>query len=381
MLRPLTRRQLGGILVLGLLPGCGSPAPQHPAHPARPAPLPADRIDPALSVHRLELPRPGAGPHDPGLWVVLTRQAAGRLPVVVYLPGLGQDAEAGQRWAAAWAAAGYAVVSVQPLDADAQAWRSELARSGEFQELGRRHTGEAMRRERLAALRALVTRLQGLPVPPWSDLDWTRSAVAGYETGALTALDLARSAVDAGWQPQAAIALSPWPDEPSPPLHAPLLCISSDQDGDPLGLVARPTERRRGFAKLEGAAAYWLSLHGVSHAGLAGTRPPEPFEAQDQRHADTRSGGFTRRGGSLGSGGDGAYLPGQRGGGAGGGLRSGSATEASRADLREAWRLSVAFLDAQLRASPAAQDALHQGAEAGKGVWLQSASSPRKPPL
>lgn len=91
-----------------------------------------------------------------GRRVTLTRSAgaSGPLPVVVYLPGIGQGSDAGQRWAAAWAQAGYAVLAVQPLEEDAAAWRSSLARSGEFRELGQLHYGDAMRAERLAALRA-----------------------------------------------------------------------------------------------------------------------------------------------------------------------------------------------------------------------------------
>ena len=53
-------------------------------------------------------------------------QDAAVVPVVVYLPGLGQSAAAGATWRAAWASAGYAVLAVQPLDDDALAWTSAM---------------------------------------------------------------------------------------------------------------------------------------------------------------------------------------------------------------------------------------------------------------
>ena len=49
---------------------------------------------------------------------------AGALPVVIYLPALGETRSAGEPWRSAWAQAGYAVLSVQPLGEDAKAWSS-----------------------------------------------------------------------------------------------------------------------------------------------------------------------------------------------------------------------------------------------------------------
>jgi hypothetical protein len=69
--------------------------------------------------------------------VVAEPSATGSLPVIVYLPGLGETSSAGVHWRTAWATAGYAVVSVQLLDDDATAWSSELARAGDFKALGR----------------------------------------------------------------------------------------------------------------------------------------------------------------------------------------------------------------------------------------------------
>lgn len=360
------RLALCGLLAfLALLSACASAPERH-----RPAPPPPDRTDPLMTTTRHELQRPGVaaaeGPHEARLSLLLRRTGGGRHPVIVYLPGLGQDLDGGGRWAAAWASSGYAVVTLQPLDADADAWRSELARAGEFTLLGQRHFGEPLRSQRLAALQDAVAQLRAQRAPPWTDLDWDHAALAGYETGAQTALDAAQTP-NAAWQPRAVIAISPLPDAPRPALLAPALLISSDADGDPLGLVPRPVERRRAFEQLVGSEPrYWLALHGATHAGLAGTLPLEAIATQDQRKADAAArapGGNGRRGT------EGARPPGQLG--AVGGFRSGSASEAARADLREAWRLSVAFLDAHLRGDAGARERLEDGAEAGKGSWLR----------
>jgi len=273
--------------------------------------------------------------------VGLTRsQAAGSpLPVVVYLPGLGQDAEAGQRWAAAWAQAGYAVLTVQPLEYDAAAWRSPLARSGEFRALGERHYGTAQRAERLAALRGLLAALQASPTVGGLTLDWDRAAVAGYETGAQTALDLGSDA--SAWQPRALIAISPPPMEA--PGGTPALLITSDTDGDALGLVREPAERRRAFEQRAPGSAWLLTPPGLSHAALSGTLPPEGWHAQDQHRGRNMAAPMPTQ-----PRGQGATGP---AGGAPRGPRSGSATEAAMADLQEAMQLSTAFLDAQLRSA------------------------------
>jgi len=51
-------------------------------------------------------------------------------PLVIYLPGLGQSSEAGELWRTAWSSAGYAVLSVQLLEADERACR-RLSRAAE----------------------------------------------------------------------------------------------------------------------------------------------------------------------------------------------------------------------------------------------------------
>ncbi|MEO6278384.1 hypothetical protein [Roseateles sp.] len=280
-----------------------------------------------------------------GRRVTVTRSAGAPAtsPVVVYLPGLGQESDAGQRWATVWAQGGYTVLAVQPLEADASAWRSELSRTGEFRELGLLHYGDALRGDRLAALRRLLPALRAAQPA----LDWAHAALAGYETGAQTALD-ARG--DAGWQ--AVIAVSP-PAMQAPSVGAATLLVTSDVDADPLGLLHRPTERRQAFDALAPGSGWLLNLGGVPHAALAGTLAPEGWHEQDQHHTRA-AGGMAGRGRGQGEGGG----PQGPAGGGRRGPRSGSATEAAQIDVGEGFRLSRAFLDAQLRGAAMPASAL-----------------------
>lgn len=328
-------------LPLALAACAGDPSGHQASHPRR-EPRPDPQADVPLQTQSFEVA---------GRPIRLVRKAAAptQTPtaMVVYLPGLGEGTEAGQRWQAAWAAAGYWVLTIQPVQADAEAWRSPLARSGEFQELGRLHHGEAAQRERLVALQRLLASLRQSANPPWSGLDWSQTVLAGYDIGAQTVLDWP---ADSEWQPRALIAISPPPMTPTASL--PTLLITSDQDGDPLGLIARPAERRRSFEAMAPGRAWLLQLDNVSHAGLAGNRVSEAWAAQDQHRGGMGPGQGSGSGGAgRGRGGADGMAGGQRGPGAGTahGPRSGSATEAAQADLGEGLRSSAAFLDAMLR--------------------------------
>ena len=140
------------------------------------------------------------------------------------------------------------------------------------------------------------------------------------------------------------VAIIPPPME-APAATPPALVVTSDTDGDALGLVRQPAQRRRAFETLRPGTGWLLALPATSHAALAGTLAPEGSATQDQHHGGESMGGMGRQRGGLGGGQGGAHGP---AGGAPRGPRSGSATEAAQADLQEALRLSTAFLDARL---------------------------------
>ena len=150
------------------------------------------------------------------------------------------------------------------------------------------------------------------------------------------------------------LAISP-PPQGASAATPPLLLITSDIDGDPLGRVSRPAERRRAFDTQRAGAGWLLTLPALSHAALSGTLAPEGWDAQD-RHRSVAPLIVPR----AGPGPDGGRVAWEPAGGGPRGPRSGSATEAAQADLNEAMRLSAAFLNAQLRGAAMPASALLQ---------------------
>ncbi|SFR99845.1 hypothetical protein SAMN05428960_4629 [Mitsuaria sp. PDC51] len=220
-------------------------------------------------------------------------------PVVLYLPGLGESENAGLVWRRAWAAAGYAVLSLQPLDDDAMAWSSDLARSAEFTELGRRHYADAQMRRRLARLDELLAEAQRLGrqgEAPWRGLDWSRTAVAGYELGAQLALALAGERQTDGAllalktvRPVAAIVISPQLfATPDPARYrevaVPVLGLTGPDDSDVLQLVRDLAWRQAPFAAMPPGRGWLLSANEVRHAAFGGNEPrPEDAERERKR--------------------------------------------------------------------------------------------------
>jgi len=302
---------------------------------------------------------------------------------VVYLPGLGESSDSGQKWRGAWSAAGYAVLSVQALDEDARAWASDLARTGEFRALGRERFSAAATARRVQTIVELLDEAQrraaaGEPGGP--RVDWSRVAVAGFDLGAAAAMVLAGERVPGteAWvgrrSIRAAIALSPhasiangafdtrWRD-----IRLPVLSVTSDSDGDALGLVDSVALRQAPFEHMQGPDKYLLALQGVSHAALAGNgAAADAHAAADARRtadAPARTDG------------DGNHRHGGRGKGAGDAgkpARAAPATEGRPAQLPDAGALplrviaaqdvSTAFLDAYVKDDPLAREWLARDA-------------------
>lgn len=227
--------------------------------------------------------------------VVSLPDGTGAAPLVIYLPGLGESSEAGELWRTAWSSAGYAVLSVQLLAADERAWSSALARGGEFRKLALDRFGAPAMRQRLRLLADVVTEgerrsLQGEPA--WKRIDWNRVAIAGYDVGAYAAMVAAGEqlvGVEDHPSPlkiRAAIALSPFANPAADSIDSryrdiriPVLSVTSNADGDPLGLTDGSAQRTMPFDRMRGSDKYLLTLRDVSHARLAGSvsaTTPEP---------------------------------------------------------------------------------------------------------
>ncbi|OWQ92103.1 hypothetical protein CDN99_07050 [Roseateles aquatilis] len=317
------------------------------------------------------------------LSVAMAGSGATPRPVVLYLPGLGESETAGLRWRRAWAGAGYAVLSLQPLDEDATAWSSDLARAAEFTELGRRHYAEAEMRKRLARLDELLAEAQRLGrqgEAPWRSLDWSRTVVAGFELGAQSAMALAGERQADGTllalktvRPLAAIVISPQViadlktdrAERYRDIAMPVLSITGPGDADLLGQVRDTRWREAPFQAMPPDRRWLLSVAEVSHTALAGNepRPEEEHKANQRgRAADSDQG------------------QGRRGGGRGGRAQEGATRMApvpAVPDYRRlheqqlgviaAQQVSVAFLDVQLKQSPQARAWLAGPAQAWMG--------------
>jgi len=231
-----------------------------------------------------------------------------RAPLVVYLPGLGEDEQAGARWTAAWAQAGYAVLSIQPLAEDAEAWNSEQALSGDFETVARRGFSNASMRRRLQALDAalsLLARRAAAGDALLAKVDLSRVAVAGFDVGAYAAMVIAGERLDGGERPalsvpvRAVIVLSPYAvgsvklhGERYAGISGPLMHVTGPRDTDVLGLVASADLRSEPFELLPPGDKYLLSLSQGSHDVIGGADPsPKIARASTARSPRSFAGG------------------------------------------------------------------------------------------
>ncbi len=289
-----------------------------------------------------------------------------KLPLLVYLPGLGESAQAGAHWRYAWARAGYAVLSLQTLAADANAWSSDLARQADFKALALQHQQPGLLPARLRVLDGAIHEARQRAANDdglWSRVDLDRIAVIGYDLGAATALAWAAGAgpLESG-QARAVILLSPSGlTPPVLPPSFPVLVINSRRAADLTGLLDSAAERNRFFEQLPANAnKYLLLLNSPSHAALAGAA------GMAESPSEPSGRGGTRR--SMGN------AP-------GGGPSNAVMREAPAPGLLDrgnqeagvaASHISIAFLDAHLRAKSAASSWLHQSAAgwlAGLADW------------
>ena len=316
-------------------------------------------------------------------------------PLVIYLPGMGEPAAAGERWRNAWASAGYVVLSIQPLLEDATAWQSDLARDGDFKTLGRqRYAGTAMS-QRVRVLAEIVgeARRRGAAgEAPWQAIDWNRVAIAGFDLGAYTAMTVAgehvRDADDASGRLSvaAAIALSPYAsasagsmDTRYKDMHAPVLSMTSDVDSDVLGLVESASLRDAPFERMAGPDKYLLSLRGLPHADFSGTPAAPQAGGGSSKHAQASGSDEGNNGGQRGR----ARKQRNSGDSAGQDVDRGHRDDedgerlsptAAQLRLVAVQNVSTAFLDAYLKGQPAAREWLAGGASR----WLDESGELRR---
>jgi len=345
----------------------------------------------------------------------LAPEQAEGAPLILYLPGLGEGSRGGVQWRRAWAEAGYAVLSVQPQQYGRAIYSSPEAQAGVFRPLARRSFAEPALAARIAVLDQVLAELRRRAQggePSLAGVDWQTLVVAGFDLGAQTAAALAgertgEAAASPGWQPKAAILLSPYVAEESGigrfgHISTPLLALTGPRDEDPFGWVDPPGRRQLLWQGLRVSGSYQLIATEASHRLLGGSfdNLPDPGGPEAGAPPPDRSGGGA--GGAPGGGGGGGAPPGGSGpGGAGGGGRGGPGGAGSgggkgggsgggsrlghgqgmeeRVDPRQMARLlslSLAFLDARVRDAAAARQWLEQDA----AHWLEASGRLERKP-
>ncbi|WP_349571661.1 alpha/beta hydrolase [Azotobacter salinestris] len=303
-------------------------------------------------------------------------------PLILYLPGLGEGSRGGAQWRRAWAEAGYAVLSVQPQQYGRAIYSSPEAQAGVFRSLAQKSFADKALAARIAVLEQVLAELRSRAQagePSLAGVDWQTLAVAGFDLGAQTAAALAGEraageAVRPGWQPKAAILLSPYvagegEDGRFGRIGTPLLALTGPRDEDPFGWVEPPSRRQRLWQELQVPGSYQLIAGEASHRLLSGSfeeiSGPGGGREGGRPPGDRPKGGGGAGGpGAGGPGGGGSESggrsgrPGGKGGDPGGGGRLGHGQgPEERADPRQMaslLSLSLAFLDARVRdAAPA----------------------------
>lgn len=319
-------------------------------------------------------------------------------PLVIYLPGLGEPVDAGEKWRNSWAQAGYAVASMQTVGS-AGLWSTSAGRNGDFKRAASEQFAVKslnIRLERLNFVLREIARRAQAGDSAYDRIDTGRVAVAGFDLGAQTALAVAGEKhpgmADLPAMPglRAAIALSPQAIlarggfvERFGAIHLPTLTVTGTEDGDPYGLVDSPHTRQAPFNYMPPGDKYLLVIEDGTHLLLAGAGGPVAPPGEDANSAPREfPPGGGRRGppggmgrSNFGGGPDGMGGSGGRGGPGGddgpGGMgrpqpdRAAFQRFAAKALLRQIViieRISVAFLDATVKDDPVAREWLARDA-------------------
>ncbi len=240
-------------------------------------------------------------------------------PLLVYLPGLGESSSSGAVWRRAWAQAGYAVLSVQPMELTQRIWASPLAREGDFRMLAEKEFSAASAVHRIESLKFALDELRRRARagdPLYRSADLTRIVLAGFDLGAqtvsLVASEPPGSQTAAGQSAlRAMITLSPVPRRTDGVRTTrfgsgslPVLSITGTEDADPLGLIDAPALRQAPWHAMPPGDKYLLVLAGGTHAMLAGDGLFDPYSRQTAGGESGGAGRKQRRGGRRRGGGN-----------------------------------------------------------------------------
>ena len=281
---------------------------------------------------------------------MLSPVAPGNYPLIVYLPGLGETAEAGKLWREAWAKAGYAVFSVQPTTlgealkgtpkvapAKSSSWFSKDydntaalndVRNSDLRYVGHQYFSQEQLSSRinhvLWAYAQLKQRNQSR-LGLFARADLSKVIIAGYDIGAQTTAAMIGETYDialpstADFRPLAAILLSPTVNMALGDISTryqhisiPMLAVTGAEDEDP-SAISTPFARTAIWEYAPPGNKCLLVLKKGNHSLLSGNNlnqnqdpksNQESTEVPESSHSRTRFshnyGGGNSRGGSHG---------------------------------------------------------------------------------
>lgn len=213
---------------------------------------------------------------------LLVPEGGNNLPVILYLPGLGEGANAGELWRQTWADAGYAVLSLQATRDNASIYNTSNARDGAFRTIAANAFAPAPAANRVEQIERIVNearRRSQAGEPGFAALDMHKLVVAGFDLGAQTAAALSGErapgqprAVD--WKPLATLLLSPYvpggvDERRFAQIDTPVLAITGPLDEDPFSWIASAQQRYSLFSGLT-HGGYQLKLNDATHTVLSG---------------------------------------------------------------------------------------------------------------
>jgi dienelactone hydrolase len=334
--------------------------------------------------------------------VWLRPQVPGPHPLVVYMPGAGQDAKAFASWRQALAEAGYVVLSWQPLPDDDRLPYTPGEQRGDLKPwASQRFASDLMQRraQLLGQLMAELPKAQASGDVLLKGVDLAHVALAGYELGAYTTMLMAGEQLPGVNDVpqvsfQAYVVISPFAsfeqgrfDTRYKDVKGPMLTITSEADTDPFKMVAAAYLRTAPFGGMPAGDKVMLMMHQADHGSLGGREGLDAIMADEGegppggagpgKGSGGRSGGGSPGGGMPSGGGPGGGMGGGQGGpgggpggdsGAGGGMKAGAGVSPTMRAMQQVALgvSSVAFLDAYLQADPLARNWM--GAQAIK--WL-----------
>jgi hypothetical protein len=286
-----------------------------------------------------------------------------RVPLIIYLPGLGEPASGGIEWRKVWAQAGYAVLSVQGQAYDQSIFASTQALDGDFRGVASSHYTAATLRDRLSTLQKVLTEVRARAAKGDEQLaaiDWNQVVIAGFDFGAQTAAAVA-GALEPGVvsnvsvQPKAVLLLSPYVTagarrETFAPISAPVLSMTGQDDEDPFNWVSSYRQRQVLGESVTAEGSVQLELNRSTHKTLSGTelfnKPVKKDNTAANEAAEVSSKSHKRKG--------------KAGGGLQGPMEGEPAPDPKQVAAIQV--IGVAFLDSRIKHNPAATE------------WLQNAA-------